>query len=127
MNNVESHLWKLLRRKQLGERFWRQCPIGRYISICLFAQKMGCRSNSGQHAELAQDRIRDACLVRLGYGVLRFWNNDVLENSAGIYGMIQIALLDSPHPDLPPHAGEREEQVEHRLQPPHASDRKEKP
>ena len=65
--------------------------------------------------------------VSLGYRVLRFWNNDVLENSEGVYGMIQIALSDSPHPDLPPHAGEGEEQADHRLQQPHACNRKETP
>lgn len=128
MTDAESHLWKLLRRQQLGERFRRQCPIDRYVVdfVCL-RRKLIVEVDGGQDAESSQDRVRDACLVKLGYRVLRFWNNDVLENSEGVYGMIQIALSDSPHPDLPPQAGEGEEQVDHRLQPPHASDRKEKP
>ncbi len=110
MTDAESHLCKLLRRRQLGARFRRQCPIDRYVVdfVCL-RRKLIVEVDGGQHAELRQDRIRDACLERLGYRVLRFWNNDVLENSEGVYGMIQIALSDSPHPDLPPHAGEGEE------------------
>ena len=128
MTDAESHLWKLLRRQQLGERFRRQCPIDRYVVdfVCL-RRKLIVEVDGGQHAGSSQDRVRDDCLAKLGYRVLRFWNNDVLENSEGVYGMIQIALSDSPHPGLPPHAGEGEEQADHRLKQPHSSDRKEKP
>ncbi|MES2671179.1 MAG: DUF559 domain-containing protein [Pseudomonadota bacterium] len=123
MTDAESHLWKLLRRQRLGERFRRQCPIDRYVVdfVCL-GRKLIVEVD-----ESSQDRVRDACLAKLGFRVLRFWNNDVLENSEGVYGMIHAALSERPHPGLPPHAGEGEEQVDHRLKPPHASDRKEKP
>jgi very-short-patch-repair endonuclease len=125
---MPSHLWKLLRRHQLGERFRRQCPIDRYVVdfVCL-RRKLIVEIDGGQHAGSSQDRVRDACLERLGFRVLRFWNNEVLENSEGVYGMIQVALSDSPHPDLPPRAWEGEEQADHRLQEPHACYRKEKP
>lgn len=127
MTDAESHLWKLLRRQQLGERFRRQCPIDRFVVdfVCL-RRKLIVEVDGGHHAESSQDRIRDACLMKLGYRVLGFWNNDVLENSEGVYGMIQIAL-SAPHPDLPPRAGEGEEQADYRLQQPHACDRKEIP
>lgn len=110
MADAESHLWKLLRRQQLGERFRRQCPIDRYVVdfVCL-RRKLIVEVDGGQHAESSQDRVRDACLAKLGFRVLRFWNNDVLENSEGVYSAIQIALSDSPHPGLPPRAGEGEQ------------------
>ena len=110
MTDAESHLWKLLRRQQLGERFRRQCPIDRYVVdfVCL-RRKLIVEVDGGHHAESSQDRVRDACLTKLGYRVLRFWNNDVLENSEGVYGMIHAALSERPHPDLPPHAGEGEQ------------------
>ena len=110
MTDAESHLWKLLRRQQLGERFRRQCPIDRYVVdfVCL-RRKLIVEVDGGQHAGSSQDRVRDACLTKLGYRVLRFWNNDVLENSEGVYGMIHAALSERPHPDLPPHAGEGEQ------------------
>lgn len=128
MTDAESHLWKILRRKQLGERFRRQCPIDRYVvDFACLRRKLVVEVDGGQHAGSVRDRMRDACLVRLGYRVLRFWNNDVIENSEGVYSMIQIVLSECPHPGLPPHAGEGEEQAVHRLQQPHASDRKEKP
>ncbi len=128
MTDAESHLWKLLRRRQLGERFRRQCPIDRYVVdfVCL-RRKLVVEVDGGHHAESSQDRIRDACLMKLGYRVLRFWNNDVLENSEGVYGMIQASLANCPHPDLPPRAGEGEELADHRLQEPHACYLKEKP
>ncbi len=110
MTDAESHLWKLLRRRQLGERFRRQCPIDRYVVdfVCL-RRRLIVEVDGGQHARSSQDLVRDICLAKLGFRVLSFWNNDVLENSEGVYSAIQIALSDSPHPDLPSRAGEGEQ------------------
>ncbi|GAA4794205.1 endonuclease domain-containing protein [Lysobacter hankyongensis] len=129
MTDAEQCLWRILRKRQIdGHRFRRQCPIDRFVvDFACLESALIVEVDGGQHAESSQDRARDACLVRLGYRVLRFWNNDVLENSEGVYDMIRIALSDSPHPGLPPHAGEGEEQADHRLQPSPASDWRGKP
>ncbi|WP_430648725.1 DUF559 domain-containing protein [Bradyrhizobium neotropicale] len=38
-----------------------------------------------------------------GYKVLRFWNNDVLRNIAGVLATIQTGLAETaPHPTLSP-------------------------
>jgi hypothetical protein len=35
----------------------------------------------------------------LGFNVIRFWNNDVLNNIDGVLEVIHDALTGSPHPD----------------------------
>ena len=62
--------------------------------------------DGGQHAEnAASDARRTKFLESEGYRVLRFWNNDVLENIDGVLEMIQNAILPTPTP-TPPHKGE---------------------
>ena len=46
----------------------------------------------------AQDAARTEFLVSRGYRVLRFWNNDVLENVEGVLAVIEGALRDRPSP-----------------------------
>ena len=48
--------------------------------------------DGGQHNESTADAIRDRHLNEQGYRVLRFWNNDVLGNNAGVLEVIQAAL-----------------------------------
>ena len=100
---AERKLWKYLRNRQiLGVRFNRQVPIGPFI--CDFAArtaKVIIELDGGQHAiQTAEDERRTRVLETRGYLVLRFWNNDVLENIEGVLTVIQAALRDrpSPHP-----------------------------
>jgi very-short-patch-repair endonuclease len=54
--------------------------------------------DGGQHAKRnAADERRTRLLERLGYRVLRFWDNDVLSNLVGVLERINEALKD-PHP-----------------------------
>jgi very-short-patch-repair endonuclease len=56
--------------------------------------------DGGQHADNARDVARDKWLVDRKYRVLRFWNNDVLGNLAGVLETIAVALAEAPpHPD----------------------------
>ena len=44
----------------------------------------------GQHAEnLEYDEQRNACLRANGFIVLRFWNNDVTQNTVGVLEIIR--------------------------------------
>ena len=111
MTDVERALWRCLRRRQLdGHRFRRQNPIGPYIVdfVCI-EQRLVIEVDGGQHADSAWDRVRDACLRSRGFRVLRFWNNEVLEQIEGVCGMILESLSKAPHPGLPPQAGEGEQ------------------
>jgi very-short-patch-repair endonuclease len=54
--------------------------------------------DGGQHAKRnAADERRTRFLERLGYRVLRFWDNDVLVNPVGVLERISEAL-EGPHP-----------------------------
>jgi len=105
MTEVERVLWFELRRGQLGWRFRRQYAIPPYIVdfACLQA-RLVVEADGGQHALAGEHRLRDEQLCRKGWRVLRFWNNDILENRAGVLQTIAAAL--GPHPNPPPHAGE---------------------
>ena len=91
--DAERALWQVLRDKQLGFRFRRQFVIGPYIAdfACPEA-RLVVEVDGGQHAEPGQDLRRDALLDQEGWQILRFWNNDVLQNSSGIAERILEAL-----------------------------------
>ena len=94
--DVERKLWHRIRDKQIeGFRFRRQRPVGRFIVdfICLDARLI-VELDGGQHAEnVAHDKKRSAFLESLGYRVLRFWNNEVIENMDGVLERLREALL----------------------------------
>ena len=94
--DVERKLWHRIRDKQIDNfRFRRQRPIGKYIVdfICLDA-KLIIELDGGQHAEnVAYDDKRTAFLESLGHRVLRFWNNEVLENMDGVLERLRGELL----------------------------------
>ena len=64
--------------------------------------------DGGQHQEqAARDARRDARINAAGYRVVRFWNNQVFEETTAVLEVILNTLLTSrPHPDLPPQAEE---------------------
>jgi adenine-specific DNA-methyltransferase len=93
--DVERKLWFALRDRRLaGKKFRRQVPIGSYIAdfLCL-EQKLIVELDGGQHDEQAtHDERRTAFLSGEGYRVIRFWNNDVIENFDGVLMTIAEAL-----------------------------------
>ncbi len=115
MTDAEQLLWRMLRREQLGAKFRKQHPVGKYITdfACL-EPKLIVELDGGQHAEenaREKDSVRTQFLEAQGFKVLRFWNNDVLQNIEGTVVSIYEALYtkDSsehrslrPHPNPPP-------------------------
>ena len=94
LTDAEMRLWMYLRRRQLnGAHFRKQCPIWPYIAdfACL-ELKLIIELDGGQHADSVTDTVRDAWLSAHGYRTLRFWNNDVLQNTEGVIAMITEAL-----------------------------------
>lgn len=86
-------MWDMLRGKRLGGmRFRRQHPIKGYIVdfVCLDS-KLIIEVDGGQHAENDYDDKRDKALEGLDFTILRFWNDEVLENST----MIASTILDA--------------------------------
>jgi len=98
-------MWSQLRdRRFLGLKFKRQVPIDRFVVdfICVDANLI-IEIDGGQHAERADaDRERTRILESMGYLVLRFWNNDVLQNIDGVLesmiSTLQPERLEPPHP-----------------------------
>ena len=93
---VEKRLWWRIRNRQLGVKFRRQHPLDGYIlDFACEELKLGIELDGGQHneaANLARDASRTAVLATSGWQILRFWNNDVIENIEGVLEEIQQAL-----------------------------------
>jgi adenine-specific DNA-methyltransferase len=108
--DAERHLWYHLRRRQVGGyRFRRQVPICGYIAdfACVEA-RLVIELDGGQHAERRlYDEYRDRRIEAEGFLVLRFWDNQVLQETQAVLEEILRALEAScPHPGLTPQAGE---------------------
>jgi len=91
--NVEQKLWLAVRNRRLANaKFRRQATIGRYIVDFLRIEaKLIVELDGGQHSE-GTDAERTRFLEAQGYRVLRFWNNDVVDNFDGVLSTICAAL-----------------------------------
>jgi very-short-patch-repair endonuclease len=87
---AEKRLWRALRELPTRYRFRRQHPIGRRIvDFACPSCKLVIELDGGQHAmQPAADQARTLELARQGYRVIRFWNNDVMSNTAGVVEII---------------------------------------
>ena len=101
---AEIHLWHFLRRRYMrGHRFRRQVPIGPYILdfFCINAQ-LAIEIDGSQHAlARAYDERRDRYLENRGMRVLRFWNNEVLQQTDAVLQVI-LGALESSFETPPP-------------------------
>jgi very-short-patch-repair endonuclease len=94
---VEGRLWQRLRNRQLnGAKFRRQRPIGGFIVdfFCLDA-RLVIELDSSQHGEEPErqaDERRTEYLAGQGYKMLRFWNEEVLDNIDGVLETIAKLL-----------------------------------
>jgi len=86
--------------------------IGRYIvDFINFEKKLIIEVEGGQHSIYRKrDIIRDKYLKKEGYRVLRFWDNEVLNNIEGVLEVIMQNLLSSPQPSPLKGEGKRNNQ-----------------
>lgn len=84
--DAETLLWRALRENFPDARFRRQVPLGPYFAdFASHKAKLIVEVDGGQHAAaLDQDQKRTAFLNAEGYRLLRFWNNEVVENLEGV-------------------------------------------
>jgi very-short-patch-repair endonuclease len=96
---AERRLWSVLRNGQMnGLKFRRQVEIDGYIADFLCPEKrLIIEVDGGQHTP-ERDTRRTAYLESQGFRVIRFWNNDLLENLDGVWTRIEEALSTPPHP-----------------------------
>lgn len=102
MTDAERKLWMRLRNRGLrGFKFVRQQPVGPFIADFACRQaNLIIELDGGQHAENHADAHRTKALAEHGYEVLRFWNNDVLNNLDGVLQSIASHLEQAPSPGL---------------------------
>ena len=100
---AERVLWDRLRNEQLGWRFRRQHPIPPYIVdfACIEAHLV-VEADGGQHGRAGDHDTRDQTLRREGWRILRFWNDEIVENRTGVLQAIAAALGPLPAKEPPP-------------------------
>src|SRR5262249_49415173 len=92
--DAERRLWSHLRSAQFGYKFRRQHEIAGYIVdfVCM-DKRLIVELDGSQHLDqIAYDEKRTDVLRRLGFRVLRFWNNDVLPDASGVLAAIAAKL-----------------------------------
>ena len=86
---AETLLWKHLRSRQLLDlKFRRQHPIGPYFAdFACIEIGLVIELDGGQHADegaAAQDTARARCMAAAGFATRRFWNHEVLQQTAAV-------------------------------------------
>ena len=95
-------LWADVRGRQLGFKFRRQQPIGRYVVdfVCL-EKRLIVEVDGWTHSfeeTFERDRKRQAWLEAQGYRVVRFDDQDVFADRAAVVETIYTLL----HSTIPP-------------------------
>ena len=104
MTDAEKALWKVLRCRQVsGFKFLRQHPFGDYIlDFVCFENKLVIDVDGGQHGEGTEyDEIHTQNLLTAGFRVLRFWNNEVLQEMEAVKEQIWRAVQEKNNPSPP--------------------------
>jgi very-short-patch-repair endonuclease len=97
-SEAEEKLWLNLWKRNLNNvKFRRQHPIGSYIvDFVSFEKRVIIEIDGGQHNESPEkekDLKRTIWLESKGYRVIRFWDDEVLENLEGVLIKIKELLL----------------------------------
>lgn len=92
--DAEQKLWSILRNRQVASlKFLRQYGVGPYIlDFYCPERRLAIEVDGRQHADVygrRHDAPRDSYLRELNIRVIRFWNNDVLQNIEGVWKMIE--------------------------------------
>jgi very-short-patch-repair endonuclease len=111
MTDAERKLWRHLRRLPIEHsHFRRQATIGPYFAdFACHERRLVIEVDGAQHNQpenVARDAERSAYLRAQSYRVLRFWNNDVLNNIDSVMEAVLEAMHQnetSPPPLPPPH------------------------
>jgi very-short-patch-repair endonuclease len=92
---AEAKLWSRLRAHRMaGVQFRRQHAIGNYIvDFCSPRRKLVIELDGSQHLDQAEyDSKRTKYLEAKGYHVLRFWNNEIINEIDAVLNVIWTEL-----------------------------------
>ena len=94
---AERKLWAYLRGDKLGVNFRRQHAIGNYIAdFCSPKAKLIIELDGSQHLEQEEyDKERTKYLESQGYKVIRFWNNQIMNEIEGVILAITYAIEEN--------------------------------
>jgi len=95
--DAERKLWSILRANKLNDvSFRRQHALGGYVvDFCAIKAKLVIELDGSQHLEQGDyDSRRTQELEKMGYTVIRFWNNQVLNDLNGVIIAITQVLED---------------------------------
>jgi very-short-patch-repair endonuclease len=95
--SAEALLWSGLRDRRLGGyKFRRQVVVANFIADFLCARaKLIVEVDGATHStpeELAHDEQRERVLLRLGFRILRVWNDDVYKRLPDVLSTVLAAL-----------------------------------
>jgi adenine-specific DNA-methyltransferase len=93
--DAEARLWFHLRNCRLdGAKFRRQQPLGPFVAdFCCVGVGLVIEVDGGQHSERERtDARRTRLLEEQGFLVLRFWNNEVLEQTEAVVERIRMTI-----------------------------------
>jgi len=93
--DAEMELWRYLRAKRLcGYKFRRQVCLGNFIvDFCCLSEKLIIELDGSQHADQqVYDRYRTECLEKMGFRVIRFWDNQALLHTKEVLQAIVMEL-----------------------------------
>ena len=99
LSPAERRLWSYLSRGQLdGHHFTKQFQIRHYYAdFACRKQRLVVELDGHSHnMRLKEDAVRDGAMQDEGFRVLRFRNEDVMENAEGVLVVIRAALADQP-------------------------------
>jgi very-short-patch-repair endonuclease len=85
-------------------KFYRQYEIYPFIvDFCCLKRRLIVELDGGQHAERHDyDDRRSQYLHRLGFTIIRFWNDEVMNDIDGV-----LTRIVTPHPSPLPASGAR--------------------
>lgn len=101
---AEQNTWDILRRNFTGYHFRRQHIIDSFIVdfVCL-SEKIVIEIDGAYHLEIKDaDELRDNKLGELGFIVVRFTNEEVLENPEVVFEKIRTKIQDTKSQKNPP-------------------------
>ena len=94
--DAERAMWRLLRDRRLARfKFRRQAPFQNFIiDFVCFERRFIVEIDGSQHADSESDVARDAILTAEGFRVVRYWNNDVLQQPNAVLEDILAKLAE---------------------------------
>ena len=96
MTDAEKILWSFLRDNQLGAKFRRQFPIGKYVlDFYTHEAKLNIEVDGAQHYSdegTRNDEERDSDLEQQGIKVLRYSHPEVMEQTDALADDILVEV-----------------------------------